>query len=48
MPQAALNLGVVDHALPPEALGTFLAKLGEQPTSLLESGHGTVQNSDRR
>lgn len=48
MPQAALDLGVVDHSLAPEALGTFLAKLGEQPISLLESGHGTVQNSDRR
>jgi two-component system, chemotaxis family, protein-glutamate methylesterase/glutaminase len=31
MPQAALDLGVVDHALAPDALGSFLAKLGEQP-----------------
>jgi two-component system chemotaxis response regulator CheB len=48
MPQAALNLGIVDHALAPDALGTFLAKLGEQPISLAESSHGTVQDSDRR
>jgi len=48
MPQAAIDLGIVDHALAPDALGTFLAKLGEQPISLSESSHGTVQNSDRR
>lgn len=38
MPEAALNLGDVDHALSPNALGVFLAKLGEQSVASLEVG----------
>jgi two-component system chemotaxis response regulator CheB len=38
MPQAALDLGDVDHALSPDALGVFLAKLGEQSGETLEVG----------
>lgn len=38
MPQAAIDLGVVDHGLAPGALGIFLAKLGEQTLSRSEVG----------
>lgn len=38
MPDAAIQLGEVDHALSPNALGVFLAKLGEQSVASSEVG----------
>lgn len=38
MPDAALQLADVDHALSPNALGVYLAKLGEQPVASSEVG----------